>query len=127
MREQNYVHRAIVSPVGIFKSPMEVVEANGIALVEKVAILKAWEADERAPSARGRRRHERRRACASSQSAGRPGASQKFRLSGEAGLFFFCAARVNLGMEPLCARADRANGQDNSTITMTVAIIKDTS
>jgi hypothetical protein len=27
---------------------MEVVEANGILLVEKVAILQAWEADERA-------------------------------------------------------------------------------
>jgi hypothetical protein len=48
MHEQNYVHRAIVSPTGIFKCPMEVVEANGIQLVEKVAILQAWEADERA-------------------------------------------------------------------------------
>ena len=48
MREQNYVHRAIVSPAGIFKCPMEVVEADGIQLLEKVAILKAWEADERA-------------------------------------------------------------------------------
>jgi hypothetical protein len=27
---------------------MEVVEANGIQLVDKLAILKAWEADERA-------------------------------------------------------------------------------
>ena len=48
MREQNYVHRAIVSPAAIFKSPMEVVEASGIELVQKIAILKAWEADERA-------------------------------------------------------------------------------
>jgi hypothetical protein len=48
MHEQNYVHRAIVSPAAIFKSPMEVVEANGIRLIEKIAILKAWEADERA-------------------------------------------------------------------------------
>jgi hypothetical protein len=48
MHEHNYVHRAIVSPAAVFKSPMEVVEANGIELVEKVAILKAWEADERA-------------------------------------------------------------------------------
>jgi hypothetical protein len=48
MHEQSYVHRAIVSPAAIFKSPMEVVEADGIELVEKVAILKAWEADERA-------------------------------------------------------------------------------
>jgi hypothetical protein len=48
MHEQSYVHRAIVSPAAIFKSPMEVVEADGIELVEKVAILNAWEADERA-------------------------------------------------------------------------------
>ena len=48
MHEQNYVNRAIVSPAAIFNSPMEVVEANGIELVEKMAILKAWEADERA-------------------------------------------------------------------------------
>jgi hypothetical protein len=40
MREQNYVHRAIVSPAGIFKCPMEVVEADGIQLLEKIAILK---------------------------------------------------------------------------------------
>jgi hypothetical protein len=40
------VHRAIVSPAGI--CPMEVVDADGIQLLEKVAILKAWEADERA-------------------------------------------------------------------------------
>jgi hypothetical protein len=48
MHEQNYVHRAMVSPAAIFKSPTEVVEANGIELVEKMAILKAWEVDERA-------------------------------------------------------------------------------
>jgi hypothetical protein len=48
MHKQNYVHRAMVSPTAIFKYPMEVVEANGIQLVEKVAILQAWEADERA-------------------------------------------------------------------------------
>jgi hypothetical protein len=48
MCEQNHMHRATVNPAGIFKSPMDVVEASGIQLVEKVAILKAWEADERA-------------------------------------------------------------------------------
>ena len=48
MHKQNYIHRAMVSPTAIFKYPMEVVEANGIQLVEKVAILQAWEADERA-------------------------------------------------------------------------------
>lgn len=31
-----------------FKSPMDVVDADDIDLAEKVAILKAWEADERA-------------------------------------------------------------------------------
>jgi hypothetical protein len=73
MREQSYMHRAIVSPAGIFKCPMDVVEASGIQLVDKVAILKAWEA----ASACRRRRHEWRRACTPSQGAGGPGASQK--------------------------------------------------
>jgi hypothetical protein len=31
-----------------FKRPMDVVEADDIEFAEKVAILKAWEADERA-------------------------------------------------------------------------------
>jgi hypothetical protein len=48
MREQNYAHKAIVSPAGIFKCPMDVVEASGIQPVENVAILQAWEVDERA-------------------------------------------------------------------------------
>ena len=48
MREQNHMHRATVNPADIFKSPRDVVEASGIQLLEKVAILKAWEADERA-------------------------------------------------------------------------------
>ena len=80
MHKQNYVRRAIVSPTGSFKSPMEVVEANGILLVEKVAILQAWEADERA--------------------AGGSRSSQKFRHPGEAGSSFSCGARVNLKIEP---------------------------
>jgi hypothetical protein len=48
MLEQNYVHRAILNPASMFTCPMEVVEANGIQLADKLAILKAWEADERA-------------------------------------------------------------------------------
>jgi hypothetical protein len=36
------------SPLGRFKRPMDVVEATGIPATEKVSILKAWEADERA-------------------------------------------------------------------------------
>jgi hypothetical protein len=48
MNKQDYVHRAKVSPAGIFKFPMDVVEATYIGMTEKVAILEAWEADERA-------------------------------------------------------------------------------
>ena len=45
MREQNYVDRAKLSPARTFKSPMDVVETN-IERADKLAILKAWEADE---------------------------------------------------------------------------------
>jgi hypothetical protein len=48
MRDQDYVDRAKLSPARIFKSPMDVVEANDIEPAEKLVILKAWEADERA-------------------------------------------------------------------------------
>ena len=48
MRKQNYVDRAKLSPARTFKSPMDVVEANNIEPAEKLVILKAWEADERA-------------------------------------------------------------------------------
>jgi hypothetical protein len=48
MRKQNYVDRAKLSPARAFKSPMDVVEANDIKPAEKLAILKGWEADERA-------------------------------------------------------------------------------
>ena len=48
MRRQDYVDRAKLSPASIFKSPMNVVEASDIEQLEKLAILKAWEADERA-------------------------------------------------------------------------------
>jgi hypothetical protein len=48
MRKQEYVHRAKLSPASIFKSPMDVVEADDIEPAEKLIILKAWEADERA-------------------------------------------------------------------------------
>jgi hypothetical protein len=48
MRKQNYVDRAKLSPARAFKSPMDVVGANDIKPAEKLAILKGWEADERA-------------------------------------------------------------------------------
>ena len=48
MRDRDYVDKAKLSPARIFKSPMDVVEANDIAQAGKLAILKAWEADERA-------------------------------------------------------------------------------
>jgi len=48
MREQKFVNRAKLSPARIFRSPMDVVEAGDIKPAEKVAILKGWEADERA-------------------------------------------------------------------------------
>ena len=48
MRDHAYVDKAKVSSARIFKSPMDVVEANDIGPGEKLAILQAWEADERA-------------------------------------------------------------------------------
>ena len=48
MREQNYLDRAKLNPARIFKSPMDVVETTYIRPAEKLAILQAWEADERA-------------------------------------------------------------------------------
>jgi hypothetical protein len=48
MREQNYLDKAKLNPARIFKSPMDVVETNDIRPAEKLAILRAWEADERA-------------------------------------------------------------------------------
>ena len=40
--------KAIRNAAGKFKRPMDVVEATGIPTSEKLSILKAWEADERA-------------------------------------------------------------------------------
>jgi len=48
MREQNYVDRAKLNPARAFKTPMDVVETDDIDPAAKLAILKAWEADERA-------------------------------------------------------------------------------
>ena len=47
MREQNYLDRAKLNPARAFKTPMDVVETD-IDPAAKLAILKAWEADERA-------------------------------------------------------------------------------
>jgi hypothetical protein len=48
VRDHAYVDKAKLSPARIFKSPMDVVKANDIWPAEKLAILQAWEADERA-------------------------------------------------------------------------------
>jgi hypothetical protein len=48
MREQNYLDRAKLNPARAFKTPMDVVEMDDIDPAAKLAILKAWEADERA-------------------------------------------------------------------------------
>ena len=48
MREQDYVDRAKLSPARTFKAPMDVLQANDLEPAEKLAILKAWEVDERA-------------------------------------------------------------------------------
>jgi hypothetical protein len=48
MKKRKYLDRAKLSPTRIFKSPMDVVDANDIEPTEKLAILKGWEADERA-------------------------------------------------------------------------------
>ena len=48
MCKQDYIDRAKLSPARTFKSPMDVVQANDIEPPEKLVILKAWEADERA-------------------------------------------------------------------------------
>jgi hypothetical protein len=76
MRDPDYVNRAKLNPARTFKSPMDVVETNDIEPAEKLAILNAWESDERALLQRRRRRDGWRRACASSQGASGPRPSQ---------------------------------------------------
>ena len=48
MHHHAHAAKATFHPVGRFKHPMDVVEATGIPVMEKLSILKAWEADERA-------------------------------------------------------------------------------
>jgi hypothetical protein len=48
MDDQKYIENAKLNPASEFKRPMNVVAASGIAASEKLAILRAWEADERA-------------------------------------------------------------------------------
>ena len=48
MYDQVHFGKATLNPGGRFKWPMDVVEATGIPAGEKLSILKAWEADERA-------------------------------------------------------------------------------
>ena len=48
MDDQKNIEKAKLNPASEFKRPMNVVVASGIAAAEKLAILRAWEADERA-------------------------------------------------------------------------------
>jgi hypothetical protein len=48
MHHHVHVAKANRNAPGRFKRPMDVVEATGIPAIEKLSILKAWEADERA-------------------------------------------------------------------------------
>ena len=48
MHDQMHAGKATLSQVGRFKRPMDVVEATGIPVSEKLSNLKAWQADERA-------------------------------------------------------------------------------
>jgi hypothetical protein len=48
MLDQLHIDKATLNPTSRFKRPMDVVDATGISASEKLAILKAWEADERA-------------------------------------------------------------------------------
>jgi hypothetical protein len=48
MHDQAHVGTARPNPTDRFKRPMDVVEATSIPAGEKLSILKAWEADERA-------------------------------------------------------------------------------
>ena len=48
MREQNDLDSAKLNPARTFRTPMDVVETHDIDSAAKLAILKAWEADERA-------------------------------------------------------------------------------
>ena len=48
MYDQVYAANAGLDPADRFERPMDVVEAAGIPAGEKLSILKAWEADERA-------------------------------------------------------------------------------
>ena len=48
MYHQVHFSKATLNPAGRFRRPMDVVEATGIPLGEKLSLLKAWEVDERA-------------------------------------------------------------------------------
>jgi hypothetical protein len=54
MHDQVQVGRTIFDTSARFRWPMDVVEATGIPIVEKLSILRAWEADERAFAAGAR-------------------------------------------------------------------------
>ena len=48
MYDQEHIGKARLDPAKQFRRPMDVVEALGMTVAEKLEILEAWEADERA-------------------------------------------------------------------------------
>lgn len=48
MDRQEHIVKTILNPAASFRRPMDVIAAVDIATMEKLAILKAWEADEQA-------------------------------------------------------------------------------
>jgi hypothetical protein len=48
MGDHTYIENAKLNPASAFKRPMNVVAASDIEAAERLAILRAWEADERA-------------------------------------------------------------------------------
>jgi hypothetical protein len=46
--QQKNIGKAILNPAGRFRRPMDVIAAADIGATDKLTILKAWEADERA-------------------------------------------------------------------------------
>ena len=48
MYDQVHFGKGTLNPGARFKRPMDVIDATGIPAGEKLSILKAWEADERA-------------------------------------------------------------------------------
>jgi hypothetical protein len=48
MDDDDHIAKAKLNPAGEFKRPMDVVGASDITAADKLAVLRAWEVDERA-------------------------------------------------------------------------------